>query len=237
MLLGLGSAVVALAGALVFAELTESVLGNGGATSVDQRVTRWVVVHRSEWLTDVLRPGTHLADPVVVAAVTTLVVVVLLRQRRLWLAGFMTITAAGTPLLVQAVKAIVDRPRPPTSDRLVAVTGAAFPSGHAAQSVACYVAIAVIIGWITRSPSRSAAAGSCALAIAALVGSSRIYLGVHWTSDVVAGWMLGITWLTTTSTALVMWSTLRHKLGPRTGRLDRLEAGSSGDPRPPEPEG
>lgn len=173
--LTLGAGILAFAAALLFAQLAHSELSSGGATSIDQQVNRWVLAHRSEGLTDVLRPATNLADGLVVAVVSLVAVSVLARQRRRWLAGSLVITSAGTAMLIQTVKAIIDGPRPVPSERLVTAT-----------------------------------AGALAAGVAALVGVSRIYLGVHWTSDVVAGWALGLAWLTGTSAMLVLWSSIRR---------------------------
>lgn len=195
---------LALAFGVVFAKLTDSVMEGEDLPTVDVRVTTWLVDHRVGTVTALLRPVTHLADPAVIAVVLASAVVVLATQRRRRAAAFLVVSSVGTALLVHAVKVLIGRDRPESADRLVAVTGAAFPSGHAAQSVACYAAIAIVVAWSSRSRTTGLIAMALAGSIVVLVGVSRVYLGVHWTSDVVAGWSLGATWL---ACAVVVFST------------------------------
>lgn len=188
----------ALAFSVVFAKLTDSVMEGEDLPTIDVRVTTWLIDHRDGTLTAVLRPVTHLADPLVIAAVLGVAVVVLVSRGERRAAAFLVVSSVGTALLVHTVKAIIGRDRPASVDRLVAVTGAAFPSGHAAQSVACYIAIAIVVMWLSRSRATGLVATVLAGSIVLLVGVSRVYLGVHWTSDVIAGWSLGATWLACT---------------------------------------
>lgn len=199
-LIGLAAAAgsIAMAFGLVFAKLTESILRGEDLPTIDVRITSWFVDHRDDQVTAVLRPVTHLADPLVVVVVLLVAVVVLVRRHQRLPAIFLVVVASGAALLVQVVKLAVGRARPASVDRLVTVTGAAFPSGHAAQSVACYLGIAAVMAWMTRSRTVAAAAVVVAGVVCLLVGVSRIYLGVHWTSDVVAGWSLGLAWLAAT---------------------------------------
>lgn len=203
---------LALAFGLLFAKLTDSVLEGEDLPTVDVRVTTWLVDHRVGTVTALLRPVTHLADPLVIAAVLGVAVVVLAARGRRRAAAFLVVSSLGTALLVHAVKVLIGRDRPESADRLVAVTGAAFPSGHAAQSVACYVAIAVVVLWSSRSRTSGLVAMIVAGSIVLLVGVSRVYLGVHWTSDVIAGWSLGATWLACTVVVFSIAGSVDHRL-------------------------
>lgn len=186
---------MALASGLVFAKLTDSLLEGENLPTVDERVTAWLVDHRDGTLTALLRFTSHLADPLVTAAVVGVSVVVFWSRGRRRAAAFLVVSCLGAGLLVQVVKVLIGRDRPDNVNRLVEVTGAAFPSGHAAQSVACYGAIAIVVLWSSRSRTTGRLAVVVAGSIVLLVGVSRVYLGVHWTSDVIAGWSLGVTWL------------------------------------------
>jgi membrane-associated phospholipid phosphatase len=108
------------------------------------------------------------------------------------------VATVGTAVLVQVTKGLVDRPRPPVVSRLVAASDAAFPSGHSAQAIACYGALAWALTRLTASRAAHVVAWSSALGIAFVVGLSRIYLGVHWVSDVLSGWFVGAAWLAVT---------------------------------------
>lgn len=116
--------------------------------------------------------------------------VLLVMRRRARVAAFTGIAAVGGIALSNAVKAIVDRPRP-NLVHLVHVSSPSFPSGHATQTAAILPALAV-------AAAALGARRSSALAIAVVatlaVGASRVLLGVHYPSDVLAGWLLGGAW-------------------------------------------
>jgi undecaprenyl-diphosphatase len=212
--LGLLAAAAAFACALVFAKFAESVWRGERAVMADEAVMGWVLGHRWGPVTDVMRLVTNLAGPRVVSAVVAGVVVVSLWRGRPRLAVFMVAATAGAGLLVALVKLLVGRPRPVVSDRLIGVTGAAFPSGHAAQSVACWVALAVVVAWVVGKRWVTVGALVLAILMAAVVGGSRVYLGVHWPSDVIAGWALALTWVAGLLAAIALWdATTRRCVG------------------------
>jgi undecaprenyl-diphosphatase len=220
LLLGVVAAVVAFGAALGFAKLTESVWRGHGGTTWDAHVHHWLVQHRTPWLSDVFRALTRLGNPGVIVVVTVVAVVVLLVVHRPRLAAFMVASTCGAALLVLSVKTLVGRPRPASIDRLVTVSGPAFPSGHAAQSIACYGAVAVVVVWLVRSPLLRAVVAVGAVALGLLVGASRAYLGVHWPSDVVAGWFLAIAWLSGLVVAFVADDLIRRRrAGPGSAHL------------------
>ena len=150
----------------------------------------FVVRHRVGWISHVARTVTLFGNGLVVASVVVVSVVFFLVRRRFFDALFLGLSSAGTAVLVAVVKHLIDRPRPVATLRLVAATGAAFPSGHAAQSVACYGALAFVVVRSTRSRRARVQAVTAAAFVAFAIGASRVYLGVHWPSDVVSGWMI-----------------------------------------------
>jgi len=96
----------------------------------------------------------------------------------------------ATQAIVTLVKVIVERARPDSAEALSHAGGYAFPSGHSATAVVVYGALALIAA--RRGGARArAAAIVAAVALAGLVGITRVYLGVHFPSDVLAGWLLG----------------------------------------------
>lgn len=96
----------------------------------------------------------------------------------------------GEELLVQLIKACVARPRPDRAWALVHAGSTSFPSGHAAGCMVLYPLLGLFLGALHgRRWARVGAAAGVALAL--LVGITRVLLGVHWTADVVAGWLLG----------------------------------------------
>lgn len=108
------------------------------------------------------------------------------RRRALLLVAIL----ASERLLVEAMKAGLDRARPDPAGHQVAVQTMAFPSGHAANAMAVWLAIALLA---TAPPLRRAAV-ALALAIAFVTGLTRLVLGVHWPSDVIGGWAFGAAW-------------------------------------------
>ena len=134
-----------------------------------------------------------------VAALSLTVLVAALAWRRV-LSGFTVVAIALAWLselcAVHLTKAVVHRPRPPEEIRLISAHGWSFPSGHTANAVVVFTAIAVVLAGLVRSRLAGPFIGAFAVLCIALVGFSRIELGVHWTTDVLAsalwttGWLL-----------------------------------------------
>ena len=137
---------------------------------------------------------TALGGVTVLVLVTALAAGFLLAARH-WLTMALVLggTISGT-LLVTLVKALVGRTRPAVTDHLVQVYDASFPSGHAANSASVYLTLALLTLQITqgRAVRRYILAATALLVVA--IGCSRVYLGVHWPSDVLAGWTFGALW-------------------------------------------
>ena len=124
------------------------------------------------------------------------------REAGVLLGGFALVVVA-----VHVAKDVVGRPRPP--DRLTGASGQAYPSGHAAYSTA-YAALAVVIAGVRTTMSRRGALIAAGVAIAAIVGLTRVYLRVHWWSDVLGGWALGIAIFSALAAAVLAVDTMRH---------------------------
>ena len=120
--------------------------------------------------------------------------------RRLWLTGGAVLLAAVTGnLVVDLVKGSIARARPSLVPHLVETSSYSFPSAHAANSAIVWLTLAALASQVT--PSRAARTYlliGAALLVGA-IGASRVYLGVHWPSDVLAGWSFGTLW------ALLWW--------------------------------
>lgn len=109
-------------------------------------------------------------------------------------AVFVVSAMAGAVLLFRGVKVLVDRPRPPAVTQVVRETNESLPSGHATMSMVV-IASLVVLAWAGRGVAARAAMVATAAVWVGAVGATRIYLGVHWFSDVLAGWLVGAAWL------------------------------------------
>ncbi|MDX6585038.1 MAG: hypothetical protein QOI10_4222, partial [Solirubrobacterales bacterium] len=190
----IGSTTVAVL-ALVVGELSDNVTDGAGITAIDGPVLTWMLGHRTSGLTTLMVIVSDVGGTAVVSSVAAVVTAALAWRRRWRDALLVSGTTLGAGLLVVTLKPLVGRSRPPRIDQLVVETTQSFPSGHALAAAAVLGVLAMVV--IRRLPRRSprvllaAAAAVCALAI----GLSRLYLGVHWASDVVGGWLIGTTWL------------------------------------------
>jgi undecaprenyl-diphosphatase len=133
------------------------------------------------------RLGTWL--PLTILTIAVALILAFSRRRR---AALLLVMVFGGRMLVELQKLIVDRPRPGVSPHLEAVHSMSFPSGHSANSMITFVAIALLVP--VRLRNRAVAVG-IGLALALQVGWSRVALGVHWPSDVIGGWAFATFWI------------------------------------------
>ena len=188
------TAAVAGLGLLVMHEL-------GGVRRFDDDVARWFARHRTDTWDHVTWVGSFIADAYVKipAAVVLCGVFVFLWRR--WtepalLAGALVLEVSAFSL----ASFVVDRPRPPIPHLDSIPPTGAFPSGHSAAAVAFYGAIAIIVCWHTRNRFARSIAIAAAVLVPLVVGTSRMYRGMHHLSDVVVGLLIGVvslwvTWL------------------------------------------
>lgn len=160
----------------------------GGPGSLDAQVHAWVGGHRSQALSTFFRRYTGLGQWFILAAAAGVAVAALAASARRREAAFLLIAMIAELLLNLALKNAFARARPPAAQALVHAGGYAFPSGHAMASATFALALAVI-AWPTRW---RVPAALLAAAFALLMGASRIYLGVHWLTDVLAGWAMAV---------------------------------------------
>jgi len=161
----------------------------------DHRVLGWFVEHRPDGLVAAMKVVTQCGNLGVLLPAALLAAGWCRRRQGDWsAAGLLTVVIVGVRLLVDVGKRLVDRPRPPLALHLIHATDAAFPSGHAAQSAAVWGALAVVVA-ATVPPVARIAVHLLATALVIAVGLSRLVLGVHWPTDVLAGWALGAGWL------------------------------------------
>jgi undecaprenyl-diphosphatase len=118
----------------------------------------------------------------------------LLLSRRFRVACFTAIAVTGGILLSTLLKIGFDRPRPELVPHDTIVYTASFPSGHSMMSAVTYLTLAALLTRVHAQPELKAYLLVIAMLITALIGISRVYLGVHWPTDVLAGWAAGAAW-------------------------------------------
>jgi membrane-associated phospholipid phosphatase len=178
-----------------------------GSTKFDSDITRWFVDQRSPTRTDAMRVITSLGSSWVVVPLAVVAVVGLVVAHRRWLALFVALSVSGASLLSVLAKDVIERERPPLDLRLQHSVSYSFPSGHSTQAAATYIAFAVVVTVLSRSRPVRTIAWLVATLVVFLVGVSRVYLGMHWATDVLGGWMLGSAWVAGLTLALTPLTT------------------------------
>lgn len=160
----------------------------------DDSVLRDVAKLRRPWLNGVAVDVTALGSGTLVALAAIVVIALLLTARDVIGAVHLAVAASGAGLITEIFKRLFARPRPEVVPHLVDVVSFSYPSGHALGTAAVYFNLAMIARrYMPRHASREILV-AVTLAMIAVIGASRIYLGVHYLSDVLAGLLIGIGW-------------------------------------------
>jgi undecaprenyl-diphosphatase len=189
--------------ALVFAILLIAVrLQWAPLESADHRAAAGInsLIAGNAALVSVVKAVTFLGSNGVLWTVIAAATVILAIRRRWRLAAYLLVTGAGALILDPIVKSLVGRLRPVVAHPIAHGTGDSFPSGHSLGSIVCYGAILLVFLPAARGRWRTAFV-TVIVALIALIGISRILLGVHYLSDVLGAWAVGITWLGITAFA------------------------------------
>ena len=147
-----------------------------------------------EWLQVAAQDFTALGSLAILITIALIVCGFLAMQKRWLQAGLLVLALAGGLLLSETMKGVFERTRPPEIYHAAGYLNASFPSGHALLSTVFYLTLGAMLARLLKRRREKLYALSIALTLAMLVGLTRIYLGVHWTSDVLAGWCLGASW-------------------------------------------
>lgn len=146
------------------------------------------------WLAQSVVEITTLGGYPVLVTLVTAIAGFLLVYRKFGPAIFMVAAIVSGTVVSHLLKIVYDRPRPDIVDHLVATHTASFPSGHATMSAVVYLTLATMIVRLVDDVAVRIYVILMAVLLTFMVGMSRIYLGVHWPSDVIAGWALGTAW-------------------------------------------
>jgi membrane-associated phospholipid phosphatase len=183
---------VLAAGGWAFGALAEEV--TEGDTGLDNRIADELHEHATGPLTEFFKAVTTLGNGTVLAGVTAIAAYLLARRRYYAEAVLMVLAYTGSEVLSYALKAAFRRDRPFFTDPLATVSTYSFPSGHATVSIAVYGALCFVLLRRLTGPARVVCLAATVLLIS-LIGFSRLYLGVHFFSDVLAGYSVGMAWL------------------------------------------
>jgi undecaprenyl-diphosphatase len=146
------------------------------------------------WLTRFMIDITSLGSASVLVTVIVIVLGYLLIRGNVMRAVVTLVAVTAGYAFSALLKSQFARPRPNIVPHLVDVTTASFPSGHAMNSAVVYITLATMLAQVERDVKTRVYILCCGLSLTGLVGVSRVYLGVHWPTDVVAGWAVGATW-------------------------------------------
>jgi len=185
---------------LAFVQLSNVVL-SGGTQQFDVAVLK--ALRRADdlskpigprWLPEAAVDLTALGSAWVIGLVVLAVVGFLALQAKWRTATFVFVASVGGWVLNAALKAMFQRPRPDVVPHLREVMSLSFPSGHAMTSAAVYLTLGAMLMRISERRATKIYCMVTAVLVTVLVGSTRVYLGVHYPSDVVAGWLIGMSW-------------------------------------------
>ena len=187
---------ISLAGLWLFGGITEDVIHHDPLTQFDVALLEWLHRHSTAVGYAIANGITLLGSPETLTALALGVGLLLAFQRQWVILGGWVTAFAGGGLLNQALKAVIRRPRPPYAAAVLHHASWSFPSGHAMGSLIGYGMLAYVLTvlWIHGRRAQVAVDVGAALVIAA-IGLSRLYLGVHYFSDVVGGYAAGVLWL------------------------------------------
>ncbi|HEX2741061.1 MAG TPA: phosphatase PAP2 family protein [Rubrobacter sp.] len=201
-----------------FAELADAVV-EGESRRIDRALLLWIHSTFPGWLDDPMRAVTALGYYWVVLPL--LAVVFFLFYRRGWRlsAVLLVVSTAGSILLTTILKAVFARTRPELFDSGYHASFYSFPSGHATLAVGFYGMLTLILAYRLRGIARWVVAVSGVIVVL-LIGFSRLYLGVHYPTDVLAGYLSALLWLVCVGAVYVLWLSIRGLRAAESSRDD-----------------
>ncbi|MBN8528973.1 MAG: phosphatase PAP2 family protein [Caulobacterales bacterium] len=199
----MGAVMVVILGVLAFIELADDMAETDGR-AFDQAVLVWMQPVAGQprgpwWLREAALDITSLGGIAVLSLFAVATVGFLLIQRRRLSALLLALGLAGGVALSEGLKALFERERPPAAYQAVETLNASFPSGHALMSTVFYLSVAVMLARAFPTKRLKAYVLGVGMTLAGLVGLTRVYLGAHWATDVLAGWCVGAAW------AMALW--------------------------------
>jgi undecaprenyl-diphosphatase len=216
-------AVIVLGGAALttwagdaFMDLAELVHSQSPALrQFDARIHDWAVTERSPIATKIFVAATYIGSPVALGIIVAIVAAMLIVQHRYRWAIYLVGTTGIGALMLLELKRYFARARPDLAEALRRASGYSFPSGHSMGSAVVFGALGYLALRSQRTWRAKAAALAMAMTLLVTIAVSRVYLGVHWTSDVGAGVVIGTLWVTIATVAYETSRRIRALRGRR----------------------
>ena len=186
----------------LFAQIVEEVI-DGESRRFDEAVLLWIDANVPAWLDGPMLLATALGYYLVILLLLAVVTYAFYRKGARISATLLPVATVGSMILTEILKRVFQRARPELLD-----SGYSFPSGHATLAVGFYGTLALLLAWRLEGFWRwtVVAAG---VALVLLIGFSRLYLGVHYLTDILAGFLAVPLWISTVGLCYFLWRTLR----------------------------
>jgi membrane-associated phospholipid phosphatase len=186
--------VVGAAGMFLLALVAGAVI-TGMTRSVDENTLRWLEARRTPLMDEAMLQVTTLGDGIVLVVLVGVTALFLWLTQHRWSVYILVLGVFGGQLFSLGLKGAFRRPRPDMIEAITNVSTTSFPSGHAMSATLAYGAVAWLVSRLEPTPALRRATWAVAVLTIIAIGFSRMYLGVHYPSDVLAGFAAGVAWL------------------------------------------
>jgi membrane-associated phospholipid phosphatase len=183
------------AGAVVLFGLIAEAVEEGITQTFDETALHWFQTHRSEFFNKIMLEITTLGTGVVLIMIVLIASIFLWQTQHKWSVYLLLLGTFGGKLLNTALKAFYNRDRPSVVEWVTEVHSTSFPSGHAMSAMVVYGSVAYLVGRLDANRGLRHTTWAVAAVVILAIGISRMYLGVHYPSDVIAGFIAGLAWL------------------------------------------
>lgn len=201
-----------------FTELADEVV-EGESRAFDRAVLLWIHTTFPDWLEGTMHIVTALGDYWVVLPLLAAVIALCYRKGWRLSATLLLVSTAGSVVLTTVLKAFFRRARPELFDAGYQASFYSFPSGHATVAVGLYGMLTLVLAYRMRGRARWAVAVS-GIIVVLLIGFSRLYLGVHYPTDIVAGYLAALLWLVCVGAVYALWLSIRGLRASESSRDD-----------------
>lgn len=214
-----------------FAMLADEVM-EGGTQRFDDAVLLWMNSHATPWLTGLALDVTALGAGTVVWLMVIVASVFLWVSCHRWSAALLWVSILGSGLINATMKLFFNRPRPHLFPWRVPYAGlSSFPSGHSMTSMVCYATLAYLIARLTPNAFLRRFTFVLAGLMIVLIGLSRLYLGVHYPTDVLAGFTMGLAWASFCALMIEALRYFRHRKPEVAAQEKDLDATAAEGPQ------